>query len=145
MKVTTIRIPFKKSQDDNPFFEKEEREKEDERVTQTFMRINKEKKKGEGNPMSYFRAVLSPPAKLNLFGRKRRKFEEESGEGCEKARRGGICRIVDSQPRNPASLSILFLFEEEELIVNREQAARFLNTFSASSVQIKSEENSNNK
>lgn len=95
--------------------------------------------------MSYFRAILSPPAKLNLFGRKRRKFEEESGEGCEKARRGGICRIVDSQPRNPASLSILFLFEEEELIVNREQAARFLNTFSASSVQIKSEENSNNK
>lgn len=70
------RIPFKKSQDDNPFFEKGKRKTKER---QTFIRINK-KKRGGGNPTSYFRAVLSPPAKLNLFGRKRRKFEEESGE-----------------------------------------------------------------
>lgn len=116
------RIPFKKSQDDNPFFEKGKRKTKE---WQTFIRINKKKGvAGRGESYELFSRCTFPTGQIKFIRTKeekvwRRKWRKDARKQWE--RRGGICRIVDSQPRNPASFSILFLFEEEELIVNREQ------------------------
>lgn len=86
-----------------------------------------------------FRAVFSPLAKLNLFGRKRKKFEKLDARRMQKAMgkneeekeeeaKFAESSIASEEIRRPFQ----FYPIREEFIVNHEAPyARFLNTFSA--------------